>query len=297
MLGLVWAVALTGACGGGGGRASPFDGEQALAYVRTFMELGPRVPGTEAHRKAGDWIAARMRERADTVIEQRWTHVTQQGDTLPLRNIFARFRPEAAERVLYITHWESRPRSENARDAGQRNQPVPGANDGGSGVGLFIALVDVLKQTPPTMGVDLLFVDGEDYGQFGPPEVDVLLGSRYFVDHLPDSGYRPLFGVVWDMIGDADLRIPQEGYSAERAPEVVTRVWNVASDLGYGNVFVPETIYGITDDHLPFLDKGFRVIDVIDLQYPYHHTPEDTIDKLSARSLKIVGDVAWQLVQ
>ena len=78
---------------------------------------------------------------------------------------------------------------------------------------------------------------------------------------------------------------------------MVTRVWNVAADLGYRNVFVPETIFGITDDHVPFLDKGFRVIDVIDLQYPYHHTPEDTIDKLSARSLQIVGDVAWQLVQ
>jgi hypothetical protein len=297
MHGLVWAVALSGACGGGAGNASPFDGEQALAYVRTFMEFGPRVPGTEAHRKAGDWIAAQMRTRADTVIEQTWTHVTQEGDTLPLRNVFARFRPEATERVLYITHWESRPRSENARDAARRNEPVLGANDGGSGVGLFLALGDLLKQTPPSLGVDLLFVDGEDYGQFGPPPVDVLLGSTYFVDHLPDSSYRPLFGVVWDMIGDADLRIPQEGHSAERAPEVVTRVWNVASDLGYRNVFVPETIYGITDDHLPFLDKGFRVIDVIDLQYPYHHTPEDTIDKLSARSLQIVGDVAWQLVQ
>jgi hypothetical protein len=296
MPGLLWAVALAGACGGGG-NASPFDGEQALAYVRTFMEFGPRVPGTEAHRKAGDWIVAQMRERADTVIEQTWAHVTQQGDTLPLRNIFARFRPEATERVLYVTHWESRPRSENARDASQRNQPVPGANDGGSGVGLFLALGDVLKQMPPTMGVDLLFVDGEDYGQFGPPEVDVLLGSKYFVDHLPDSAYRPLFGVVWDMIGDRDLRIPQEGHSVDRAPEVVTRVWNVAADLGHGRVFVPEAIYPITDDHVPFLDKGFRVIDVIDLQYPWHHTPEDTIDKLSARSLKIVGDVAWQLVQ
>ncbi|HSA55044.1 MAG TPA: M28 family peptidase [Gemmatimonadaceae bacterium] len=277
--------------------ARPFNGDQALAYVRTFMEFGPRVPGSEAHRRAGDWIVEQMRQRADTVIEQTWTHVTQQGDTLPLRNVFARFRPGAAERVLYITHWDSRPRSEKARNLGQRSLPVPGANDGASGVGLFLALGDLLRQMPPTHGVDLLFVDGEDYGEFGPPRVDVLLGSAYFVDHLPSADYQPLFGVVWDMIGDANLRIPQEGHSVERAREVVTRVWNAASDLGYANVFVPETTFPIDDDHLPFLDKGFRVIDVIDLDYAYHHTPEDTIDKISARSLKIVGDVAWHLVQ
>ena len=119
----------------------------------------------------------------------------------------------------------------------------------------------------------------------------------YFADHLPSSGYQPLFGVVWDMVGEADLRIPQEGHSVNRAPEVVERVWRAAAELGYGNVFVPATTFEITDDHLPLLNKGLRVIDVIDLDYAYHHTPQDTIDKLSARSLKIVGDVAWRLLQ
>lgn len=301
MFSLHAALVLVGsasACNGGNAvAAGPFNGEQALAYARTFMEFGPRVPGTEAHRRAGDWIAEQMRQRADTVIEQTWTHVTAQGDTLPLRNIFARFRPAATERILYITHWDSRPRADKARNLGQRNLPVPGANDGASGVGLFLALGDLLGQMPPTRGVDLLFVDGEDWGDFGPPLVDVLLGSTYFVNNLPLTDYQPLFGVVWDMIGDANLRIPQEGYSVDRAREVVTRVWNAASDLGYANVFVPEATYPIDDDHVPFLDKGFRVIDVIDLDYAYHHTPEDTIDKISARSLKIVGDVAWHLVQ
>ena len=275
---------------------SPFNGERALGYVRTFMEFGPRVPGTEAHRKAGEWILAEMRQRADTVIEQSWTHTTQTGVKLPLRNVVARFNPMAEERLLYVTHWDSRPVAEKSSNDSLRKLPTPGANDGGSGVGLFLALGDILKQTPPGVGVDLVFVDGEDYGTF-TPDVDVLLGSTYFANNLPSANYQVLFGVVFDMIGEVDLRIEQEGHSVNKAPEVVERVWRAAAEMGHGGVFVPSAIYEITDDHVPLLNKGLRVIDVIDLDYRYHHTVDDTIDKLSARSLKVVGDVAWRLIQ
>jgi glutaminyl-peptide cyclotransferase len=294
---LVLAALQGGACSSGASApSSPFNGEQALAYVRTFMDFGARVPGTEAHRRAGDWIASEMRLRADTVIEQSWTHKTKAGATIPLRNVIARFNLAAAERILYVTHWDSRPVAEKSISDADKQLPTPGANDGGSGVGLFLALGDILKQTPPGVGVDLVFVDGEDYGTF-TPDVDVLLGSTYFASNLPSANYMPLFGVVWDMVGETDLRILQEDHSLSRAPEVVERVWRTAADMGYGNVFVPSTTTPITDDHLPLLDKGLRVIDVIDLDYLHHHTVNDTIDKLSARSLKIVGDVAWKLLQ
>jgi hypothetical protein len=284
------------ACGRERGARTAFSGEAALAYAKTQLDFGPRIPGSEAHRKTGDWIVAQMKERADTVIEQRWTHVTADGDTLPLRNIFARIRPQATDRVLYVTHWDTRPISDNARDPAQRKVPVPGADDGASGTALLIALADALKTTPPTVGVDLLFVDGEDYGQFAPKQVDVLLGSTYFAQHLPSPDYRPLFGVLWDMIGQKDLRIQQEAFSVQRAPEVVQLVWRKAADLGYSRIFVPSVGQAVTDDHIPLLDAGLRVIDVIDLDYPYHHTPEDTFDKLSGRSLQVVGDVATALV-
>ena len=303
LLACAWLV--LGACDRSASKATtPFDGETARGYVKTQLDFGARVPGTEAARKTGDWIVAQMRARADTVIEQRWNHVTAKGDTLPLRNIFARFRPQASTRILYVTHWDSRPVSDQAEDPSQRSLPVPGANDGASGVGLFIALGDVLKKTPPTVGVDLLFVDGEDYGTFGPPDVDVLLGSTYFAANMP-AGYQPIFGVLFDMIGDADLLIPQESNSVDRAPEVVSRVWDTAAKLGYQRFFPPRTGYAVTDDHIPLLDKGLRVIDVIDLDYlgppgsgkpNYHHTPNDTLDKVSAQSLKIVGDVAYALI-
>jgi glutaminyl-peptide cyclotransferase len=283
------------ACRGERGARTAFNGAVALSYVKAQLDFGPRVPGSEAHRRAGDWIVAQMKQRADTVIEQRWTHVTVTGDTLPLRNILARFRPTATERVLYVTHWDSRPTSDEASDSASRRLPVPGANDGASGVALFIALGDVLKQTPPTVGVDLLFVDGEDYGSFSQM-TDVLLGSKYFAAHLPSSDYRPLYGVLWDMIGDRNLDIYQEGFSIQRSPEVVSLVWRKAGELGYSRYFIPSPGQAITDDHLPLLDAGLRVIDVIDIDYPYHHTPEDTFDKVSAESLQVVGDVATALV-
>jgi glutaminyl-peptide cyclotransferase len=280
----------------------PFSGARAFEYARTQTDFGPRVPGTEAHRRAGDWIAQQMRQRADTVIEQRWTHVTARGDSVPLRNILARFRPQATDRVLYVAHWDSRPNADRSVAEADRTKPVLGANDGASGVGLLIALADVLRATSPNVGVDLLFVDGEDFGEFGPPQVDVLLGSTYFADHLPAANYQPLFGIVFDMIGDRDLRIQQEGHSIENAPEVVRRVWQVAAELGHGAIFVNETTTPIADDHVPLQQRGLRVIDLIDIDYAgadgtnYHHTLLDTMDKISAASLQAVGDVAVALV-
>lgn len=278
-----------------------FSGAAAHALVKAQLDFGARVPGTEAHRRAGDWIVAQLRPLADTVVEQRWSHVTARGDTLALRNVLARFRPTAADRVLYLAHWDSRPTSDEAIDPRRRQLPVPGANDGASGVALLIALAQALRVAPATVGVDLLFVDGEDYGDFGANQ-DVLIGSTYFADHLPSPRYAPLYGVLWDMIGDRDLRIPQELNSVRAAPEVVQRVWGVAEALGYGHVFVPETGQAVTDDHVPLIRKGLRVIDVIDLDYAsrtgvsYHHTPDDTLDKVSASSLQVVGDVALQLL-
>ncbi len=286
----------SGAQRSAGATATGFNGSAAYNYAKAQVDFGPRVPGSPAAKQAGDWIIRQMRARADTVIVQAFTYTTADRKKLPLRNILARFRPELSERVLYITHWDSRPISESAATEAEKKMPVPGANDGASGVGMFVALGDVLKKTKPNVGVDLLFTDGEDYGQFGPPEVDVLIGAKYFATHLPSPNYKPLYGVLWDMIGDKDLRIPYEMYSFQQAPEVVSRVWQTAADLGHGDVFVQESGGQIVDDHIPLLNAGLRVIDVIDLTYPPHHTPHDTMDKISAKSLATVGDVATALV-
>lgn len=288
-------AAMLGACGTESKAKTPFDGAAAYEYVRAQLAFGPRIPGTEGHRKTGDWIVARLKAAADTVIEQRFTHVTAKKDTLPLRNILARFRPSDATRVLFVTHWDTRPVSDQAPDSAQRKLPMPGANDGASGTGMQIALAEALKKTPPSVGVDLLFVDGEDYGSFDDKK-DVLLGSQYFATHLPDSAYRPLYGVLWDMIGKFDTHFSQEGFSVQRAPEVVALVWKEANELGYERTFLPVVSGAITDDHVPLLDAGLHVIDVIDYDYPQHHTPADTLGMVSKKSLQIVGDVAYSLV-
>lgn len=295
------------------GAKTAFSGDSALAYARAQVAFGPRVPGTDGHRRAGDWIIAQMRARVDSVEVQSWTHVTVKGDRLPLRNIIARIRPGEPQRVLYLAHWDTRPTADSDRNLGARQRPIAGANDGASGVGLLIAIADALKKTPPTVGVDLLFVDGEDYGPFEDisdttKNKDVLIGSQYFARTIPTT-YKPIFGVLWDMIGDQHLQIYQESHSVNAAPEVVTRVWATAKELGYAKYFIPEVKGPVTDDHLPLIRKGLRVIDVIDYDYcldgsidcggsanNLHHTLQDTLDKLSAKSLQIVGDVAVTLV-
>jgi hypothetical protein len=282
---------------GGGREASEFNGQTAFGYLERQMAFGPRVPGRPGHRAMGDWLLGELRARADTVIVQEIRHVTRSGETLQLRNFFARFRPAATERVLLVAHWDTRPTADKSENLGQQRMPVPGANDGASGVAVLLGVADVLKARPPAQGVDLLFVDGEDYGDWSDAEHrDVLIGSRWFAAHQP-PGYQPLFAVVFDIVADKDLQIFQEGYSVQNAPEVVQRVWRTAADLGYERYFMPGVKHSLTDDHIPLQEAGIRAIDVIDFDYPYWHTTEDTIDKVSAASLQIVGDVAVALVR
>jgi len=298
------------------GPRTSFSGESTLRYVKAQLDFGPRVPGTPGHRRTGDWIVAEMKKRSDSVVVQAFPHVTATGETLPLRNILARINPAAPQRVLYVTHWDTRPTADDDPNLGNKRLPIPGANDGASGVALLMGIADALKKTPSIYGVDLLFVDGEDYGSFdgyNPDSAltkswDVLIGSTYFANHLPSPDYRPIFGVLFDMIGDKDLQIYQESNSVNAAPEVVSRVWQTAADLGYSNDFIAQNNQAITDDHVPLLKRGLRVIDVIDIDYctqgtdcggtprNLHHTMQDTFDKVSARSLQIVGDVAVTLV-
>jgi peptidase M28-like protein len=278
-------------------RAPPaFDGDRALEYVRAQVAFGPRVPNTTGHRRTGDWILEQLRRTADSVEVEAWTQVTRKGDTLRLRNFLARFRPAATERVLLVAHWDTRPKADKSANLGQQDLPVPGANDGASGVAVLLGVADALKATPPAVGVDLLFVDGEDYGTDFNDSTETLIGAWRFASRRP-AGYQPLYAVVFDMVGDRDLEIFQEAYSVQGAPEVVERVWRTAEDIGHGRVFRRDVRHTLTDDHIPLQRVGIRAIDVIDFDYPHWHTTDDTVDKVSARSLQIVGEVAVALVR
>jgi len=295
---VVVLVALGCQARAGDGRSkSPveFNGRTALTYVEKQMSFGPRIPNKPGHQQEADWLLAELRARADTVIVQEITHRLRNGEMLHLRNFFARFRPEATERVLFLAHWDTRPMADKSANLAQQRMPVPGANDGASGVAVLLGVADALKARPPASGVDLLFVDGEDYGDFADTS-DVLIGSRWFAAHQP-PGYQPLFAVLFDMVGDKDLQIYQEGQSLAFAPEVVQRVWRVAAERGHDRQFIPSVRHTLTDDHVSLQKAGIHAIDVVDFDYPYWHTTEDTIDKVSAESLQIVGDVAVSLVR
>lgn len=287
------------ACGRDRAPTRRFDGAAALAYAGAQVAFGPRVPGTEGHARTAAWLDSLLRARADTVVVQRWDHPTLRGDTIPLVNLMARFNPASTQRILFVAHWDTRPRSDGPAAApADSATPVPGANDGASGVAVLLGIADALAATPPSIGVDLLFVDGEDYGLFAEKK-DVLIGSRHYALH--PVGPPPLYAVLFDMVGDRDLRISREGNSMVGAPEVVELVWTTAADAGFGDVFVGHEGTTVDDDHVELQRGGIRAVDVIDFSYgPNHswwHTPNDTMDKISARSLEIVGTVALALVQ
>ena len=300
---MVGVVVAAGACAGRPSVAQRFDAAQAMRWMEYQVAAGPRVPGMPGHDSVEAWLVRELRRRADSVEVQAFTWVTEAGDslhragdTLHLANLLARFRPADPNRILYITHWDTRPVAENDPNPANRSKPIPGANDGASGTALLLEVADALKRAPPSVGVDLLFVDGEDYGDFTNNK-DVLIGATWFARHLP-PGYRPLFGVLWDMIGGRDQKIYQESYSLQYAPEVVDRVWATADSLHLGAMFRPVDGGAITDDHVPLLQAGLRVIDVIGFENyrAWHHTLEDTPDKVSQTTLGDIGRLALALL-
>jgi glutaminyl-peptide cyclotransferase len=272
--------------------------ERLLAYVDTQLAFGPRPPGSQGHAAMAAWLDSAARARADTVIPDDWTAVTSKGDSLRLHNVLASFRPEQPERVLYVAHWDTRPKADAAASA-DTTAPVMGANDGASGVAVLLGVADALKARPPAVGVDLLFVDGEDYGDFND-STETLLGARRFARRVRGA-YQPRMAIVWDMVGDRDQRFLKEGASVTGVPARVDSVWRCAKRLGYGAEFVDSVSTPIIDDHLPLQRVGLEAIDVIDLVYGpgnrWHHTTEDTRDKVSGESLARAAHVGTAMVR
>jgi hypothetical protein len=273
--------------------APPFDANAAYELIKAQVAFGPRVPGTPGHDKQLPWMQQYLRSRADTVILQPFEHTTKEGRKIRLANVFARFKPALKDRVLLIAHWDTRPTADQEQDSASRKRPIPGANDGASGVAVLLELADVLKQHSPPIGVDILLVDGEDFTD------DMYLGSEYFAANMP-PGYQPLYGILIDMIGDETPKYPYESYSQENAPEVIDRVWRTAEALGYAQQF-PRTDGGaISDDHLPLQKAGIHTIDIIDFDYgpgnSYWHTSQDTVEHTSPVGLGMIGNVLAALI-
>lgn len=254
--------------------ADIFDSTRAYQDVVKQVELGPRPPGSQAHAQVINYISGEL-EKAG------WEVTLQQTERMghAIYNIIAK-RGSGPSWLLLGAHFDTRMISDRDPDPARQQQAVIGANDGASGVAI---LLELARSLPPDLNreVWLVFFDAEDQGSI--PGWDWILGSRAFVETLQG---QPDAVVIVDMIGDVDLNIYKERNSD---PGLTDEIWAVAAQLGYDIFFIPEYKYSILDDHTPFLERGMRAIDIIDFDYPYWHTSEDTLDKVSQKSLEIVG--------
>lgn len=260
-----------------------FNGNRAFADVEKQLSFGPRTPGSTAHQNFIDWLTAELEKSG-------WQPSIQQGEMMgnPVKNIIAH-RGEESPDIILIAHYDSRLFADNDPDPKKQSQPVPGANDGASGVALLVELSRILPDD--TVPLWLLFTDAEDNGRISG--WDWILGARYFVTTMQ---VHPRAVIVVDMIGDRELNIYRELNSDT---ELTSQIWDVAKSLGYGSYFINETKYNIIDDHVPFLEAGIPAVDIIDIEYPYWHTTQDTLDKISPNSLAVVGEtlLQWILMQ
>ena len=279
------AVALA-ACAG----SSPtpeFTGDSAWKYLLQQCEYGPRVPNSAAHDSTVVMIARALEGSGAIVSLQRFEVDDPYSDrTLKLTNVIGSFSPEQSERVLVSAHFDCRPWADQEEDSTLHDQPVPGANDGASGVGILLELAEMIgRQAPEAVGVDLVFFDGEDYGKEGDYG-NYLLGSQHFAANL--AGYRPDYGILLDIVGGIDAKIGREGNSQAYATALNDTLFARAAALGL-TVFVDEDRPPILDDHIPLLRAGIPTVDLIGLPYDHWHLTTDTPDKCSQETLRQVG--------
>jgi glutaminyl-peptide cyclotransferase len=270
-----------------------FDGELAFSILQNLVEQGNRYYSSP-HRKEG------IEEMKSHFICPEWTvqkfevleHIS--GQYYTLENQICRIQPQNKNRIILGTHFDTRMWAEESAVSSLQNTPIVGANDGTSGVAVLAALSHLLAIYTLDVGIDIVLFDGEEFGR--PKTGGYCQGSRYMATHIdelyPNKEY-PKNVVVLDMVGDKDLQIQWEKTSQRRYPDLHKELWMIGSNID-ATIFIDGTYGSIIDDHSPFSDLGIPSALVIDFDYSYWHTHQDTLDKCSKKSLQIVGDVIWK---
>jgi Zn-dependent M28 family amino/carboxypeptidase len=284
-----------------------FNADSAYRYVKAQVDFGPRVPNTAAHRACGEYLAQQLAAFGATVTNQYADLPAYNGTLLKARNIIGSFNPETKRRIALFAHWDSRPWADNDKDTKKHNSPVPGANDGASGVGVLLEVARHLGAQLPKLGVDIILVDAEDYG--ARQDYDGVhreefwaLGAQYWARNPHVKGYNARFGILLDMVGGKDAVFRYEGYSHEYASSINKKVWKAADKLGYGSTFVKKDGGYVTDDHT-FINKyaGIPTIDIVPYDeegsfFEHWHTVKDDMDAISTATLHIVGSTLMQVI-
>ncbi len=285
-----------------------FSGERAYAYAETLLEIGgPHVTGSEEIKAVGDAIIAELEANGWEVVTQEFIHVAE-GIEYPVRNIVAK-RGEGPITML-ASHYDSRMIADQEIDSTLWDLGVPGANDGISSTSVLLEFSYIINaHYEPNGQIWLVFFDAEDNGRI--TGWDWIIGSRYMAENLEaDFGVTPddfNLMILFDLVGEKDIDDYAEGdpdevnahqqeftieaHSFNSAPQQVEDIWTLAAEMGYADTFIQRQRGPITDDHLPFIERGIAAVDIIDLNYPYWHTLEDTLDKISPQSLERAATV------
>jgi len=262
-----------------GAAATPrFESGRAWEHLRQFVSFGPRPSGSPAIEQTRSYIKRQLAELKIPVAEQGWDDNTPAG-RLHMVNLIATIPGTRADRIVIAGHFDTKRFSEFR---------FLGANDGGSSAAFLLEMARVLKGRRNPLTIELLFLDGEEaVGEWGG--TNRTYGSRHYVEKARRDGSLTSLKALLlvDMIADRDLAIRREGYSTRWLTDII---WNTARQQGRSEYFVNE-IVEIEDDHQPFLEAGVPAVDIIDLDYHAWHTPLDTLDAVSARSLQVIGDV------
>ncbi len=270
-----------------------FDEQSAFSYLTAQTDFGPRNPGSEGHELCLEYLSQELSKFAERTVNQPFGFTDEKKDTTySLSNIIASFALEKTERILLCAHWDTRPMADKDPDPANRLKPILGANDGASGVAVLLEVAKIMKENPPPVGIDIVLFDGEDYGEEGHIEY-YFLGSRYFAQNK--GQYQPKYGILLDLIGDKNQRFPLEGHSLEYAPEITEMIWEKAQAMGL-SVFVSEIGPTIDDDHLILNQAGIPTVNIIDFDYEFWHTINDTPENCSAESLGRVGKLILAII-
>jgi glutaminyl-peptide cyclotransferase len=281
-----------------------FDADSAYDYVGRQVAFGPRTPGSAAQTQCAAWMDARLKNVCDTVYRQE-THVTGgDGKSLPCINLIGVINPKATKRILFLTHWDSRPWAD--QDTHDADKPILAADDGGSGVGVLLEMARDVKAhgLPDNIGIDILLTDVEDYGKTQWGDISYCLGTQYWARHPHVAGYKADFGILLDMVGARGAQFPMEGISTQYAGDIQQKVWQAAANAGYSSFFPYAASADITDDHVP-VNKltGIKTIDIINLTpdpekpfAPHWHTHADAMNIIDKSTLKAVGQTLLQVI-
>lgn len=291
-----------------------FNSDSAYTFIKEQLDFGPRVPNTGAHQLCGDFLMQKFKTYDAVVQQQVFNETAYDGKLLQLRNIIASYNVDNPKRILLAAHWDTRPFAD--KDTVNRYEPIPGANDGGSGVAVLLEIArNISRNNSLNVGVDIILFDGEDYGEHedveqapmknGRMQIWWCLGSQYWAKHPHVSDYNAYYGVLLDMVGGKNARFYREGGSMQFAPKVVKKVWKKARDLGYDGYFVKDNSPGIMDDHV-FVNRDSKIpmIDIVEYEPnsgsyyfgDYHHTHRDDIDIIDKYTLQAVGETLLYLI-